>query len=352
MTASSSTRAPAMKAGILYVVDLINKEGTFELLPAYAMRTESGLTLYRPLVATMTYVGSPAKRDEFIVLNQAGFEGENALQKTIRIDRDRVAAMIAESTSVPSSYMPDVESLAKLGDEVHLKGYAKGIVVGITPCGGRFIVAPHGAYDAKYSYQDLLDGRLTRQTFENLHWSEVSVTGYGEKSLMDKLRPSYLTIDYTKQTLQGLILNLTTNNIVDSQDYQRDYVWQAKDKAAFIEGLINGKDVGKFVFLQGIASETLEIVDGKQRCQALMAYLGNHFPVKGAYFRELDRRTVRQVMGQMVNIAILNPNQYDKLRCVETFLDINDTGVPQSPLHLEYVREMAEELKAQSAASS
>jgi len=89
------------------------------------------------------------------------------------------------------------------------------------------------------------------------------------------------------------------NNYFVNRDYQRKLVWEHVEKAKFIESLLMGFPV-PLVLLAKVSSKDnqLEIVDGLQRLEAIIAFLESRFSVKGRYFDlRRDART-KQLLEQ------------------------------------------------------
>jgi len=82
-------------------------------------------------------------------------------------------------------------------------------------------------------------------------------------------------------------------------DYQRDLVWELKDKVKLIDSIFHNVDIGKFVFRSLEYKEsyeknekgyTYEIIDGKQRLTAIKEFYEDRFKYKGRTFSELNLR--------------------------------------------------------------
>jgi|694.fasta_scaffold01332_21 hypothetical protein len=89
------------------------------------------------------------------------------------------------------------------------------------------------------------------------------------------------------------------SNYYVNRDYQRKLVWEHIEKSKFIESLLMGFPV-PLVLLAKVSSmdNQLEIVDGLQRLEAIIAFLESRFSVKGKFFDlRRDART-KQLLEQ------------------------------------------------------
>lgn len=89
------------------------------------------------------------------------------------------------------------------------------------------------------------------------------------------------------------------NNYFVNRDYQRKLVWEHVEKSKFIESLLKDFPV-PLVLLAKVSSKDnqLEIVDGLQRLESIIAFLESRFSVNGRYFDlRRDART-KQLLEQ------------------------------------------------------
>lgn len=134
--------------------------------------------------------------------------------------------------------------------------------------------------------------------------------------------------------------------------YQRDFVWNLEQKQSLIDSIYNGLDCGKIVVIKRDFSEVddevdpelcyfNEIVDGKQRLSTILDFVNDVFPdSNGYYFGELSKIAQRefeskQCIGYAEFRGYVAPEDI-----ISQFLKINHTGVPQSPEHINYVKEI------------
>jgi hypothetical protein len=157
-------------------------------------------------------------------------------------------------------------------------------------------------------------------------------------SYSDEIRVSQRTVD-----LSG-ILNRYYNKTNMNPEYQRGDAWTLEDKVALIDSIYNNVDIGKFTFIvlpYSAKGYEYEILDGKQRLQAIVDFTEGRFEYRGKKYQDmhpmdlnhLDRYLV--VMSETESLTL-------KQKC-NFFLKLNVTGKPQSKEHLNKIRKMAKD---------
>lgn len=135
--------------------------------------------------------------------------------------------------------------------------------------------------------------------------------------------------------------------------YQRPLVWTLKDKQLLIESIYNGVDCGK-VLVRNRGWEELrelqkgghelawkDIVDGKQRLNAIKSFLENTYPdINGNYYQDLSEYAKHKLTEhQLISYAELPENTKDE-EVLRQFLKLNFAGIPQSEEHINYIKSL------------
>ena len=130
-------------------------------------------------------------------------------------------------------------------------------------------------------------------------------------------------------------------------DYQRGYEWELEDKQKLIDSIFKNIDIGKFAFIHkpfsGSNEPLYEILDGKQRINALCEFYENRFPYKGKYFNDLSAKDRNHFCNYGVDVAEIA--QADKETILKYFLMLNTGGKAISEEHLDKVRKLYEDEK-------
>lgn len=125
-------------------------------------------------------------------------------------------------------------------------------------------------------------------------------------------------------------------------DYQRDLVWSDEQKIALIDSVFRNVDIGKFAIIRRSFKDDVlyyyEVLDGKQRIQALIDFYESRFEYKGRRFIELCTRDQYHFEEYRINWAETEPlTDEQKYRY---FLKLNVSGVPMSKEHLKRVKNL------------
>ena len=166
-----------------------------------------------------------------------------------------------------------------------------------------------------------------------------------------KVVPSNLTADslmydsYRNSTLSSLISKMM-RGIDGSPDYQRGYAWGHDDKQRYLDSLMQGRELGRFIFVNRPYPQLDEILDGKQRLTCLMEFYCSQISFNGKYFHELSISDQQRIENRSVQFAEIAGSRYKQSQLLEIFLEVNSAGVPQTEEHLEHVRTLLAEARA------
>ena len=134
--------------------------------------------------------------------------------------------------------------------------------------------------------------------------------------------------------------------------YQRDYCWTLEQKQNLIESICNHINIGQilvrkhsFKWVNAMHENGEEwacfydIVDGKQRLNAIHEFMHDKFPMaNGMYYSDFSviaRRKFEDL--QVLSFGEMDERTSDE-ETIQSFLCLNYTGVPQSKEHIDYVK--------------
>lgn len=148
---------------------------------------------------------------------------------------------------------------------------------------------------------------------------------------------------YLRELEEGDGLNL-------NPDFQREHVWTEAQQTAYIEFFLRGGvSANSFYFNYPSWKRPVEegdydefvIVDGKQRIQAISAFIGNKIPAFGSLFCEFTDK-----LSNTTNSVTFYVNSLQtKKEVLEWYLQMNGGGTPHSKAELDRVQAMIEKLK-------
>lgn len=149
--------------------------------------------------------------------------------------------------------------------------------------------------------------------------------------------------------IQFLIKFIAENQLDLNPIYQRDYIWSTKQKQSFITSLIHGKTTIKPTYLYNnvpINEPMYEVLDGKQRINALLSYMKNEFSINGFYYKDLsiiDTKKFLHLPVEYTRIKYFHPQKGHMTMPleykIELFLQINEYGQRMSDNDLEKAKQ-------------
>ena len=166
-------------------------------------------------------------------------------------------------------------------------------------------------------------------------WTEVKKINDDKESLV---KNTDIRIRYSQRTIKSLLTQVYHFGVDFEPKYQRDYVWELKDKSALIDSIFNNVDIGKFTFINKGVMYPNEILDGKQRLTAICEFYEDRFPYKGKYFSELSVKDQGHFTDY--NISWGELEDLTEEQSIRYFLILNTSGKVMDKEHLDKVREM------------
>lgn len=143
-------------------------------------------------------------------------------------------------------------------------------------------------------------------------------------------------VDYdTKDFTVELIVSKFKKGEFFVPDYQREFIWAEKNRSSFIESVLLGLPI-PFMFLGDCEDGRLEIIDGVQRINSLVAFSANQFKLSflpkltdlnGFIFSDLSESQQRRFYNRTLRIVVIDQNTPDELR-QDIFSRVNRTGKP------------------------
>lgn len=175
-------------------------------------------------------------------------------------------------------------------------------------------------------------------------WHDIFKTD-GHKPTTFKKEEQYRIIQ-SNSSIESLLHMVYHSGVEFDVEYQREHVWELKDKVALIDSIFNNIDIGKFVFVQrpfSVRDKAYEIIDGKQRLSAICEFYEDRFMYNGFFFSELSFRDKNKFENHSVVYGTLtNPT---KEQIYDAFIKLNTCGKPMEHKHIEKVQKLLEEEK-------
>lgn len=162
------------------------------------------------------------------------------------------------------------------------------------------------------------------------------VISMDEKQSADlQIKEEQKQIDYdTKDFTIELLINKFKKKDFFIPPYQRNFVWQAKNKTLFLESIFLGLPI-PFMFFADCENGKQEVIDGAQRMQTLVEFYNNKLQLNGLkkltklngfYFKDLSEAQQRKFLNKVLRIIVLEEDTPNPAR-QDLFYRINTTGM-------------------------
>ena len=259
---------------------------------------------------------------------------ELTLEERLEQERDRELSFIEDRVQ----YINEPTYSFNIGDEVIYGSLKKSVIKEVLYDGkvyGLLCTATDNNYGNPYDYQ----------TYRIVAWMDIRVIKQNESNFA---KNQDLRINFNNSTIESLIHTYYNFGINMNPNYQRDYVWTMKDKVLLIDSIFNNIEIGKIALIHYSTFTWMEsgygyeILDGKQRLNALIEFYEDRFSYMGKYYSDLsgmDKYTFKNHP-----IAIGNIEESDKKVILKYFLMLNRTGKVMDQKHLNKVEQMYQEL--------
>lgn len=165
--------------------------------------------------------------------------------------------------------------------------------------------------------------KLENITLEKKNLAEQQISDYQKRIDFD-------TKDYTIE----LLVDKFKKKEFFVPDYQRNFIWNDKDRNLFIESLLLGLPI-PFMFLANCSDGRLEIIDGAQRMYTITAFFENKLrlnklekltALQGFTFSDLPESRQRKFKNQSLRVIVLEENTPEEYR-QDLFYRINTAGI-------------------------
>lgn len=153
-------------------------------------------------------------------------------------------------------------------------------------------------------------------------------------------------IDVAWKDLEMVIKTYTERDGLNlDPEFQRAHVWTRAQQVAYVEYVLQGGEVGKNLTFNCPNWQTnlndigpYEIVDGKQRLEAVRAFMRDDFPAHG-HLRSEYTDHIRYHIGNFKwRICSLETRE----EVLQLYLNINAGGTPHTKKELDRVRKLLE----------
>lgn len=165
---------------------------------------------------------------------------------------------------------------------------------------------------------------------------------------------AHYEVDISWDYLEAHLKHLAESHKLDLEpDFQRAHVWTREQQVAYVEYSLMGGEVGRnltfnhpdWLGTKNDPSHRLEIIDGKQRLEAVRAFLRNEFQAFGNHFLEYIDFPRMTMVGFRFRVCSLKTRE----QVLQMYLNINAGGTPHTQAELDKVRNMLKSAKEKSS---
>lgn len=257
-------------------------------------------------------------------------------------EADRKGRLESHLQSLRREFIPEppAHRTYKQGERVILGAHPNAVIAEVFDDGLYYLVNTFGTY-SEY-------GRPVERTGEHV-MSWISLQPYREPDENEKIQSVVMDTEdihmsMGQRDISGLLHMYYHSGLDTEPDYQRGLCWDMADNLAYIESVFEGRDLGKFVAVQlefQPNGPSYELLDGKQRLNALRLFYEDRMAYKGKLFSQL--KWLDQNRFESTPIAFGRLTRVTRAQKLKVFLKLNTGGRPQDPAWLKHVQSMLDE---------
>ena len=157
--------------------------------------------------------------------------------------------------------------------------------------------------------------------------------------------PSKIRITTKSFSLRDVVDQIEDKEIDLSPDFQREYVWKARQRTRLIESILLGIPLPAFYFNQE-KDGTYQVVDGVQRLSTISLFMRNQHVLEkedleylhglhGATFGSLEPAASRRLRSAQIVVHVIEPQTPDEVK-YDIFGSVNTLGSPLSAQEIRH----------------
>lgn len=157
--------------------------------------------------------------------------------------------------------------------------------------------------------------------------------------------PGKIRITTKSFTLREIVGQIEDKEIDLSPDFQREYVWKARQRTRLIESILLGIPLPAFYFNQSEAG-AYQVVDGVQRLSTIALFMTNehrlsHIDLEylsdlhDKTYTQLDTAAVRRFRSTQIVVHVIEPQTPDEVK-YDIFNRVNTLGSPLSAQEIRH----------------
>lgn len=157
--------------------------------------------------------------------------------------------------------------------------------------------------------------------------------------------PGKIRITTKSFSLRDVVDQIGDKEIDLSPDFQREFVWQPRQRTRLIESILLGIPLPAFYFNQG-GDGTYQVVDGVQRLSTIALFMNDGHRLNGEdleyltdldglVYTELDPASSRRFRSTQIVVHVIEPQTPDEVK-YDIFSRVNTLGSPLSAQEIRH----------------
>lgn len=190
-------------------------------------------------------------------------------------------------------------------------------------------------------YLSMASKRIEREKYDNI-LSLISIEENSDNSDLEidndstenRIYPAEVKIQRDMYSVRELKMDYEDKNLILAPDFQREFVWNLKQKSELVESILMGIPLPMVYFFEG-DNGVIQVVDGKQRLTSLFEFIDNKYPLsqtlsilphlRGFRYKELEpAQRTKIARYQFVTQTIIPPTP-DRIK-FDIFERVNRKG--------------------------
>ncbi|WP_395672047.1 DUF262 domain-containing protein [Phenylobacterium sp.] len=162
--------------------------------------------------------------------------------------------------------------------------------------------------------------------------------------------PGKIRITTKAFSLREVVDQIRSREIDLAPDFQREYVWSARQRTRLIESILLGIPLPAFYFNQAFDG-TYQVVDGVQRLSTIALFMGGGHQLQAtdleyltsldaAHFDDLDGPASRRFRTTQIVVHVIEPQTPDEVK-FDIFNRVNTLGSPLSSQEVRHAMSRA-----------
>lgn len=166
--------------------------------------------------------------------------------------------------------------------------------------------------------------------------------------------PAKIRITTKNFSLRDVVDQIEDGDIDLAPDFQREYVWQVRQRTRLIESILLGIPLPAFYFNQD-DDGTYQVVDGVQRLSTIALFMRNEHALNaadleylttldGLTYEQLDAGSLRRFRATQIVVHVIEPQTPDEVK-FDIFNRVNTLGSPLSAQEIRHAMSKARSRK-------